>query len=94
MNPAPCTLNPAPCTLNLEPSAFNPQPSTLDPEPQTHTPHPKPEPLNFQQAGLYPSAAEAFKAMWAKGCAAFERRGNNFKGFKDLYLKSKAIIWP
>ena len=23
-----------------------------------------------------------------------ERRGNNLKGFKDFYLKAKAIIWP
>ena len=23
-----------------------------------------------------------------------EGRGNNLKGFKDFYLKAKAIIWP
>ena len=25
---------------------------------------------------------------------AFERRGNNSRGFKDIYLKAKAIIRP
>ena len=28
------------------------------------------------------------------GRAASERRGNNLKRFKDLYLKTKAITWP
>ena len=26
--------------------------------------------------------------------AAFERRGNDLKDCKDLYLKAKARIWP
>ena len=26
--------------------------------------------------------------------AALERRGNNFKGLKDLYLNATARIWP
>ena len=26
--------------------------------------------------------------------AAFERRGNHLKGFKNFYLEAKARIWP
>jgi len=26
--------------------------------------------------------------------AAVERKRNNLKGFKDFYLKARAIIWP
>ena len=55
--------------------------------------------------GTHPSTFER-KRAWAHRIAshesavkkqlvaASERRGNNLKGLKDLYLKAKAKIWP
>ena len=32
--------------------------------------------------------------LLAKGTIACEQRGNNLKGFKELFLTTKAMIWP
>jgi len=34
------------------------------------------------------------KGRWVSRPSASERRGNNFKSFKDFHLNAKARIWP